>query len=270
MSNTTQCNIVVCGSPRVGKTTLINALCQTQVTTTSDSLNPHSNQTQKYILKRPSLNEVESNEYYITIYDTPGIESWTKEHIQKYFNEIMTESQPICMIYCASPGSFARLDHLRWLIDTCIQSNIFCALVCTNKYAGGSQQRKQILDDFDSVLSNYQNLKKEENEIIFYGEVGLRACVNSIPYEDTDLEIRRPIEGLDQLIFAILKSLKNDKAVGWIYTISQNESFWSNMSKSISTYYGISHDMAVRIGRDYGKDIAKVLIPIILNSLFKK
>ena len=265
-----QFSIVVCGSPRVGKSSLIKALCESQSIPTSDSLNPHTNQIERYVLKRTSLIENDSTEYAINIYDTPGLESWNDDDVRPYFTKLMTESQPICMIYCASPGSFARLDHLRWLIDTCIQSNIFCALVCTNKYAGGSQQRKQILDDFDSVLSNYQNLKKEENEIIFYGEVGLRACVNSIPYEDTDLEIRRPIEGLDQLIFAILKSLKNDKAVGWIYTISQNESFWSNMSKSISTYYGISHDMAVRIGRDYGKDIAKVLIPIILNSLFKK
>ncbi len=61
------------------------------------------------------------------------------------FANIMKKSKPVCMIYCASPGSFTRLDHLHWVVDTSIQSNIFCALVCTNKYCGGSERRYQVL-----------------------------------------------------------------------------------------------------------------------------
>jgi hypothetical protein len=56
------------------------------------------------------------------------------------------------MIYCASPGSFARLDQLEWIIDTCIRSNIYCALVCTNKFTGRSQQRIELLNDFNSLF----------------------------------------------------------------------------------------------------------------------
>ncbi|CAF4777292.1 unnamed protein product, partial [Rotaria magnacalcarata] len=128
---TKQFNIAVCGSARVGKSTLVNAICGSEVARTSSSLCSVTDEMKKYVLNRacPSANNTASStEYSITIWDTPGIESWTKEEVEKHFTKIMLESTPLCMIYCASPGSFARLDHLKWLIETCIKSNIFCAL----------------------------------------------------------------------------------------------------------------------------------------------
>ena len=234
-----QFSIVVCGSPRVGKSSLIKALCESQSIPTSDSLNPHTNQIERYVLKRTSLIENDSTEYAINIYDTPGLESWNDDDVRPYFTKLMTESQPICMIYCASPGSFARLDHLRWLIDTCIQSNIFCALVRTNKYSGNPQQRRQILDEFHYPLSEYHDRIRVENNIKFYSNVALCASVNSVLFEDADNSIVKHVEGIHELIFGILKSLNNEKATGWIYAISENESFWSTMLEQISAYFNI-------------------------------
>ncbi len=65
-------------------------------------------------------------------WDTPDIESWNEDDAQNYMIELIERIQPICMIYCASPGSFASLDQLVWIVSECHQRNICCALVCTD------------------------------------------------------------------------------------------------------------------------------------------
>lgn len=257
-------SIVVCGSPRVGKSTLVNSICGRNVAATSESLNPKTDQVTKYRLNQTNDQQTQ---YSITIHDTPGIESWDEQFVKKYFSDLMKQSEPLCMIYCASPGSFARLDHLKWLIDTSIKSNIFCALVSTNKYAGTPQQRKQILDDFHSLLQPFHHLTREQNGIKYYGDVALCTSVNSIPYVDQELNVGKDVEGINELIFGILTSLKEEKVAGWCYTIEGNQSFWSVMQENLIQFYEFSQPHVKKFFEDYGKDIGKALLALILASI---
>ena len=259
-------NITICGSPRVGKSTLVNALCGKQVAKISNSLTSHTDKIEKYILKQND----NLNEYSITIYDTPGIESWTEEHVRTYFSNIMKESKPLCMIYCASPGSFARLDHLQWVVNICIQSNIFCALVCTNKYSGGTDKRNQVLKEFDSLLTDYHTITRNENNIKYYNNIALCTSVNSIIYEDKELNIKKDIEGINELIFGILISLKDDRIAAWCYTIADNQSFWTTMQEQIIKFYHLSQPIISKFFDEHGKEIASSLIPLILAVIKRR
>lgn len=258
-------SVIVCGAPRVGKSTLVNALCGRKVARTSDSLNSHTSQMEKYVLRRTT----DSNEYSITIHDTSGIESWNEKDVRRYFSDLMKESQPICLIYCASPGSFAKLEHLQWLIDTCIQSNIFCALVCTNKYLGGSEKRQQVVQDFHSLLSRYHALTRDENQIKFYGDVALCTAVNSVVYEDRELGVRKDVEGINELLFGILKSMKDEKIVGWCFTFAENEPFWTQMKEQLMQFFESAKPVVSKFIDDHGQEISTAILAMILAS-FKK
>ena len=265
-------NIVVCGSARVGKSTLVNALCGKELAQTSSSLCSVTDEIKKHVLNTcQAINEAANAiEYSITIWDTPGIESWTIDHVQKHFTKIMLDCTPLCMIYCASPGSFARLDQLRWLIDTCIKSNIFCVLVCTNKYSGGSSQRSRMLTDFHNLLSGFHTMTREEPNMKYYGDVALCTSVNSIVYEDRELGIRKDVEGINELIFAIIKSLKDDKIVAWCHAIAENQSFWLTMRDEMIKLFKIAQPVVEEFLQNEGKNIAKFLIPLIMKEILKK
>jgi len=263
-----QYNIVVCGSARVGKSTLVNALCGRELAQTSPSLASTTDKMKKYVLHK--VCDSNSSEYTITIWDTPGVESWTKDHIQNHFTQIMMKINPLCMIYCASPGSFARLDQLQWIIDTCIRSNIYCALICTNKFSGGSQKRIEVLNVFDSILSNYRSMTKDENNIKYYGNIALCTSVNSILYVDQEFGVRKDAEGINELLFAITTSLKDDKLVAWCYTIADNQSFWSAMGKRLLEFIGTARPVVEEYLQEHRTDIAKTLIPIILSAIMVK
>ncbi|CAF4015306.1 unnamed protein product [Rotaria sordida] len=233
-------NIIVCGSPRVGKSTLINALCGKEVAKTSNSLKSCTNQLEKYVHKgeQPANDGVSPQiQYSITFWDTPGIESWSENDVRQHFTNIMHESNPICMIYCASPGSFLQLEQLKWLVDTCIQSKIFCALVCTNKYSGGSQKRAQVMEDFQSLFNERYVMIKDESNIKYFADVALCTAVNSIVYEDQELGIRKDIEGINELIFGVMTSLKDNKLVGWCYTVAENDTFWTTMKVKLEEFF---------------------------------
>ncbi|CAF4607874.1 unnamed protein product, partial [Rotaria sp. Silwood2] len=165
--------ITVCEASRVGKSTLINALIGKEVAKTSSSLNSCTKKIEKYIIKH----NVESSNgllgYTITFWDTPGIEKWTENEVRSFLSQIMNETKPICTIYCASPGSFAVPEQVAWFVQTCIDRDIFVALVCTNMYAGN--KRLQVMKQFTDLIESSQlpAQRREENGIVYFGRIAL-------------------------------------------------------------------------------------------------
>ena len=148
-------NILVIGSPRVGKSQLINALCgEKELAKTSASLNSCTKEIQKYVLTR-SENEVPNiPACKVNFYDTPGVESWGDDAGKQSMLDFIEKIDPVCVIFCASPGSFADLLQVRSILKKCKEKHIVCALVCTNMWDGNRE--KDVIQEF-------------EKELIFFG-----------------------------------------------------------------------------------------------------
>lgn len=227
--NLKESNILICGASRVGKSTLINAICQKELSETNSSLNTSTKNVNRY----SSRSIIDNITYETHFWDTPGIESWNENDIRTHMASLIEHTHPLCMIYCASPGSFARLDHVAWMMSECHQKNIFCALVCTNMWAG--RNRQIIVDEFCKMLDDIhpQIKPSKEDGVIYYDRVALVTMINSIEYVDEDFDVRKPPSGVNELIFGIAKCLERDFMIAWIRTVSSNESFWATMSTKL-------------------------------------
>jgi hypothetical protein len=64
-------NIILCGSPRVGKSTLINAICQQPLAQTSAGLGACTKMTSYYVLKGSCEIDSEIINYHYNFWDTP-------------------------------------------------------------------------------------------------------------------------------------------------------------------------------------------------------
>ncbi len=80
---------------------------------------------------------------------------------------------------------------MKRLVDTCIEPNIFCAFVCTNKSVGNPAQRLEVVDNFHSLLSSNHKLTRDVDHIGYYDDV----------------------EGINGLIYEIITSLKDKRQV---------------------------------------------------------
>jgi GTPase Era involved in 16S rRNA processing len=211
-------HILVCGGPKVGKSSLINALCGCPVAKTGAiGLDLCTQKTSYYQLDN------------IFFWDTPGIQNWSDLDIDSYLNSTRLSQTPLCMFYCASPGSFSKLKQLDKLLDECIhQRNIFCVLVVTNMFAHADRQA--ILNEFKKLLGKYidnEQQIREKNGVSYYGKVGLCTMVNSQEYLDEDTNRQHPQQGINELVFAVTKSLsETHQLAGWLKTIEQNRQFW--------------------------------------------
>jgi GTP-binding protein EngB required for normal cell division len=248
-------HIVVCGSPRVGKSTLINVMCGKQVAKAKEGLTRVTEIIECYTLEGPRNTGPNAINYKFNFWDTPGFEAWDKGNIKTKVKEIIEtpESKPLCMIFCASPGTFVDLTQLDWLLKLCInKKHIFCALVCTNMYAGQTKARQAVLDAFNELLSKYSDdPPRIENDISFYGNIGLCAAVNSEPYIDEDRN--KPALGTNELILGIMESLVDEEVLKWCFVVLENEGFWNNCHHKVSGFFDKAKDTNKIIKKLFGK-----------------
>ncbi|CAF1185887.1 unnamed protein product [Adineta steineri] len=220
-------NIVVCGSPRVGKSTLINAICQQNLAKTHPGLHSCTNITSPYYLKGNTTVGDENINYQYNFWDTPGFENWDHAGMPTCLERIKQKikSDIICIIYCTSPGSFANLRQLDWLLEECKKLHIFCALVCTNKWKGFKEQREAVMRDFQETLEKYHTKTREENGTIYFGNMGLCTSVNSLPIKDEETHREYKQSGINELISGIMQSIDMVKAAQWFMVAFENEPF---------------------------------------------
>jgi GTPase SAR1 family protein len=143
---------VVCGAPRTGKSTLINAIINQDLAPTKSGPGAVTLETKCYSLKGISPEKTdeqmqESQPFQINIWDTKGITTWDKS-----IADIIDEKYPMCMILCASPGSFAKDEYIRPLISQCVNLNIFVALVCTNQWNDSDEKRIKVMQEFHDLF----------------------------------------------------------------------------------------------------------------------
>lgn len=218
-------HFLVCGGPKVGKSTLINALCACPVAKVNNSLGLDQ-------CTRAATCYKMDNIYF---WDTPGIQEWSQLDIDSYVNSSALRQTPVCMFYCASPNSYANLKQLDRLLDECIRRrSIFCVLVVTNMFA--HVNRRAVLDEFKVLLAKYidpsRNVREEQG-IYYYGEVGLCTMVNSQEYTSDDSSRPQPQQGVNELILALTKSLVGEQLDGWLRTVHKNQKFWLDKQQEL-------------------------------------
>jgi GTPase SAR1 family protein len=147
---------VVCGGPRTGKSTLINAIINKDLAPTKSGPSAVTLESKCYPLEGTSRETIDENtgeileeaqQFRINIWDTKGITTWDKS-----IADIIDEKKPMCLILCSSPGSFAKDECIRPLINQCINLNVFVALVCTNPWNGSDDKRKTVMQELHDLL----------------------------------------------------------------------------------------------------------------------
>ena len=132
-------NILLVGAARIGKSSLVNALTGNKINLarTSSSLQRCTDVLGRYEVQCPLLDDVSENERSkIYIWDTKGIEDWDQQRGAMTMFQLIDKTRPICVIFCASPGSYANLTQVQGVLDYCIHRNILCAAVLTNMWSG--------------------------------------------------------------------------------------------------------------------------------------
>jgi hypothetical protein len=75
---------------------------------------------------------------------------------------------------------------------------------------------------------------REEHGVWYYGKVGLCTMINSQEYIDEDTNRRQSQQGINELVFAVTKSLsETHQLADWLRTIEQNRQFWFEKQEEI-------------------------------------
>ena len=224
-------NIVLCGPPRAGKSSLINALCGCNLAEAREGPNSVTQEICRYTREGQFTLESKIIHYKYSFLDTPGFEVWEKNDIRSRIQNILDkpDTKPVCMIFCTAPTSFVNVELLDWLLDKFHQRRgIFCALVCTNKHAGSLKSRQAVFAEYHRLLQKYTSVPpREDDGITYFGNVGLTAAVNCQPYE-SDAGVY-PVSGLNELNCGIIASLADNEALKWGVMLQENQEFWDGV-----------------------------------------
>ena len=233
--------LVVCGGPRTGKSTLVNAIIDKEVAIVRPGFTPVTLENTCYKLEgtfpeiideQTGTKQNESQPFQINIWDTKGIKTWDESIVK-----IIREYNPMCVILCSSPGSFANDHFIEPLIQECVHLNVLVALVCTNQWNDSDSKRQKVMDEFHSLLKIYNKPIHEEDGIQYFGDIGMIAMVNSVPYVNNRLGKYKSKSGVVNLLYGIMRSLSDEKLMGWCYTLIENERFWSQMQTKIQDFF---------------------------------
>jgi len=237
LKNINDFGIMICGSSKVGKSTLVNAICGSKVAATSHLMDRGSTETKKYS-KQLFFEEGDKKvPATLSFYDTKGIENWDEDKVKKYVLSLLKETNPLAMFFCVSPGTMANTQCIKWFCDACHRSKIFFALVCTNKFAGNKDQRQAVINQFTTILETVAGRKSEINgEIFLCHKVGLVAAVNSEPFDDGRHEVD-PIEGVNELCMAVMRELDTEKLKGWMLVCLDNRDLWTKFGHEIEAFF---------------------------------
>ena len=236
------------GSPRVGKSQLINAICNGEnKAETSASLNSCTKEITCYFLEDNQQRMPGVNPFRINFFDTPGIESWNNQGGQRTMLEFIEEKNPICVIYCAAPGTFADLSQVRPVLEFCREKQIFWAFVCTNMWS--SPSRKEVIREFEIELEIFgqktdksfnQSHSSSPHKVTVFNNNALCTMVNSIEYFDPEYSSeKKPVQGIDELIYCIMEALDNEKLLGWCNAVLYRRSFWEKFNQKVSGFVSL-------------------------------
>ncbi|CAF2926195.1 unnamed protein product, partial [Rotaria sp. Silwood2] len=148
-NNPREYNVILAGPPRGGKSTLIGALCGRGLNATNIRLASR----QKAVSCFVKTDQRKGLPHTVTFWCTVGLDPWTKDSVKSYIHDIVQYHAPIFLLFCASPITFVEKEHLSWLIESCIEENIFCALVCTDIYA--QTRRNTTSQTFKDILQRW-------------------------------------------------------------------------------------------------------------------
>ncbi|CAF0880072.1 unnamed protein product [Rotaria sordida] len=243
-----QFNIILMGSPRVGKSQLINAICNGEnKAETSSSLNSCTKEVSCYFLEDNQQQMSGIKPFRVNFYDTPGIESWANQGGVTTMLKFIEDKDPICVMYCAAPGTFADLSQVRPVLKFCQEKRIFWAFVCTNMWSNVS--RKEVIREFEKELAIFgdgtekffdQLHSRIPHKVTIFGNNALCTMVNSIEFYDPDYSPeKKPVQGIDELIQCIMEALDNDKLLGWCSAVLYRRSYWEKFSQKLSGFVSL-------------------------------
>lgn len=239
-------HVIFAGPPRGGKATLIRAICGRDLNATNMRLASTDKDVSGYV----KTNQRRGLPHTVTFWSTIGADQWTKDSIRSYIHQIAEIHAPIFLLFCVSPINVVPNDRLIWLIESCIEENVFCAIALTNIYEPGRsntslQSLKKLIESrsfgnarltqaaagpekpYASLLAVYNH--SESNR-----PVVLTCEVNSVEYVKACPAVQKGVTGVFELILTIMDSLSDDKMAEMIYMVLNNVQFWDYVAQTFS------------------------------------
>jgi len=239
MSNLSDFSFVVIGPPRVGKSTLINAITNKEVARTKPGFESCTKRIEEFNF---NVSSSDGTPRTLHFYDVPGIESWQNSDVDAFLEELSAKTNPIAAFVLVSPGCFADKENFEYVIKTLAKKQMAIAFVLTNIYAGSEEQVKGMWEQLRLLaMSIKEGLTVETiaDELIIWKNC-LMVKVNAKDYQRKNprgvLEIYEK-HNVNNLLLNVFKLLTEDKVEGWCFALLENRSFWEKMHHQVQGFF---------------------------------